>query len=119
MEPSRREGEPEGPLKAGDDMQRNQWADQGQALRFQSDAERGVRCMGASRLGSVEVEVVECNSSAPEAGLAPFPTPQSSSEMFELEARLATAQERIAQLEGESRQGFQSSIVAADRAEVV
>ena len=55
MEPGRREGEPEGPLKAGDDMQRNQWADQGQALRFQSDAERGVRCMGASRLGSVEV----------------------------------------------------------------
>lgn len=36
-------------------MQRKEWADHGQIHRIQSDARRIVRCLGASRLGSVEV----------------------------------------------------------------
>jgi len=69
------------------------------------------------RLGSVELEVVECSAPAAGGGSSPFPPPHAAAETAELETRLTVATERIARLEAESRQGFQSSIVAADRAD--
>ena len=70
------------------------------------------------RLGSVELEVVECSTQQGDAAALPFPAaPPVAADTTELEDKLQTAVDRIHQLESESRQGFQSSIVAADRAD--
>jgi hypothetical protein len=69
------------------------------------------------QFGSVEVELVELNQPAPDASsivLPPRPTPPAS---LELEEKLAAANERLLRLEEQARQGIQSSIVAAERAE--
>lgn len=70
------------------------------------------------RVGNVELEVVECSTQRSDAVALPFPMGNDPAEdTSELEAKLQTALDRIHQLESESRQGFQSSIVAADRAD--
>jgi len=67
------------------------------------------------RVGEVELEVIECNrpqthSRAELVGLPPV-------DRAELERELTTALDEIKRLEAESRQGIQSSITAADRAD--
>jgi len=67
------------------------------------------------RVGEVELEVIECNrpqthSRAELIGLPPV-------DRAELERELTTALDEIKRLEAESRQGIQSSITAADRAD--
>lgn len=66
------------------------------------------------RLGAVELEVVECNQ-RPAAAAEMFAVPPADT--AELQREVAAALEKIARLEGESRQGWQSSITAADRAD--
>jgi hypothetical protein len=68
------------------------------------------------RIGGVELEVVDCHQpSQPQAPL--FPAPRPMVDTTELETKLAESLATIHRLEAESRQGFQSSIVAADRAD--
>src|SRR5437868_5300528 len=76
------------------------------------------------QFGNVEVELVELNQPAPDAtavALPPRPSGPTSAEVeaksAELEAKLAAANERLLRLEGQARQGIQSSIVAAERAD--
>lgn len=67
------------------------------------------------RVGSVELEVVECNQRPADAPPELFAVPPVDT--AELERELTAAMEKIKRLEGESRQGWQSSITAADRAD--
>src|SRR5262245_17251987 len=70
------------------------------------------------RLGGVELEVVECRQMQLEESRASrLPPPPSPAVLAEFESRLAAANEKISKLEGEARQGFQSSITAAERAD--
>jgi hypothetical protein len=67
------------------------------------------------QVGTVELEVVECNRPSPPAAPELFAIPPVDT--AELERELAAAMERITRLEAESRQGWQSSITAAERAD--
>ncbi len=68
------------------------------------------------RIGGVELEVVDCSQPTQQPA-ARFPTPPPSVNAIELESKLADAMADMQRLEGQARQGFQSSIVAADRAD--
>jgi hypothetical protein len=73
------------------------------------------------RIGSVELETIECNQPPPIQSPL-FSPPQASpaisdAELGALKAELAEAREKVTRLESESRQGFQSSITAAERAD--
>jgi predicted nucleic acid-binding Zn-ribbon protein len=69
------------------------------------------------RVGSVELEIVECNGRI----VAPLPAIESaaghSTGPSELQSKLDDALAQIQHLQSESRQAFQSSIVAAERAD--
>ena len=69
------------------------------------------------RIGGVELEVVDCSQPFQQPAPRCFQPPPPNVDTTELEAKLAEAMATIRRLEGESRQGFQSSIVAADRAD--
>ena len=69
------------------------------------------------RIGGVELEVVDCNQPTQQPVPLFLAPPPPSVDTSELEAKLAEAMANVQRLEVESRQGFQSSIVAADRAD--
>src|SRR5262245_6546671 len=69
------------------------------------------------RIGPVELEIVECNQ--PPAVTQPVfqPATEPSAEATELQLKLEEAAQQNKRLQTESRQAFQSSIVAAERAD--
>jgi hypothetical protein len=71
------------------------------------------------RIGSVELEIVECNPPLLRSAVALLPAaePAPSPQFDELTAELAAMREQNVRLEGQARQGFQSSIMAAERAD--
>jgi uncharacterized coiled-coil DUF342 family protein len=70
------------------------------------------------RVGSIELEVVECAKTALAAASTPFPAPAQPAPVDdELEGKLAASAEQVSRLQDEARQAWQSSIVAADRAD--
>lgn len=68
-------------------------------------------------LGSVEFVVAECNAALPFEQIPVAAAARSDGEVLELQAKLDTALQQIKRLEAESRQGFESSIMAAERAD--
>jgi chromosome segregation ATPase len=69
------------------------------------------------QLGSVELEFVECHHEAPRSAPA-FSSPDGNVALLAaLQAKLDDARSEIDRLHEESRQAFQSSIMAADRAD--
>src|SRR5262245_13324032 len=67
------------------------------------------------QIGPVELEIVECNQ-PPAAPQAVFhPATGTTEEGTELQSKLDEASLQIKRLQAESRQAFQSSIVAAER----
>jgi hypothetical protein len=69
------------------------------------------------KVGPLELEVLECNESARlEQPLFAAP-PENAGELAQLRAQLAALEEKSAHLESETRQGFESSIMAAERAD--
>jgi chromosome segregation ATPase len=68
-------------------------------------------------VGPVEIVVEECGSAVIADRPASALTIGHSTHVLNLEARLDLALEQVRRLEAESRQGFESSITAADRAD--
>jgi hypothetical protein len=69
------------------------------------------------QLGAVELEIVECHHDVPQSAPV-FSSPKGNAALLaELQAKLDDAQSEIERLHEESRQAFQSSIMAADRAD--
>ena len=75
------------------------------------------------RVGPVELEIIECQSSPPQWSIPAAPEPDASespsnrASTRELEACLAAANDEIARLEADAKQAWQTSVVAAERAD--
>jgi hypothetical protein len=82
--------------------------------RFEEATLRAGDCL---RVGTVELEIVQCNE-AIDAATPLFPPLEApAGELSQLKAELAVLQDRAARLEAECRQGFEASIMAAERAD--
>jgi hypothetical protein len=68
-------------------------------------------------LGSIEFVVAECNAALPIEQIPVSASTRFDNDVLELQTRLDSALEQIKRLEFESRQGFESSIMAAERAD--
>src|SRR5581483_1984577 len=69
------------------------------------------------QIGSVELEIVQCNQPPKETEPMFQPATEPSVETTELRLQLDEALLQIKRLQAESKQAFQSSIVAAERAD--
>jgi hypothetical protein len=69
------------------------------------------------RIGPVELEIIECNQPPAEQQPVFHPAHEPSEETGELQLKLDESLLQIKRLQAESRQAFQSSITAAERAD--
>ncbi len=68
-------------------------------------------------IGPVQLEVIDCNTTPFQSQIPVEATTQFQNEIQSLQGKLDDSQSQIRRLEVESRQGFESSIMAAERAD--
>lgn len=69
------------------------------------------------QVGSLELEVIACNEPVKQEPAFFTPPPEALNEVVQLRCQLTAQEEKTKRVEAEARQGFESSIMAAERAD--